>query len=283
MAEMKSHHFTTRDGVMLHYLEAGAGDPIVMIPGWSQSAEQFKFQIEGLGEHFHVFAIDMRGHGESEKPNFGYRIQRLAADTHEFLVEKGIKNAALLGHSMGCSVIWCYYDLYGSERLSRLILVDEPPLLTSNPTWTAEELQNSGAIFDPAAVTGTVNALAGPDGEATTIGFIGGMLTKNCPADLKEWIIARNFRMPREHAATLLYNHCHQDWRDVIPRIGLPTLLVGGRVSLVPWKSVDWMHRQIPGSTLVIFEEEEGGQHFMFIENPDKFNQVVVDFMQSAG
>lgn len=53
----------------------------------------------------------------------------------------------------------------------------------------------------------TANALAGPDSEAVTRGFIGGMLTAACPADVKEWIIQRNFRMPRAHAATLRYNH----------------------------------------------------------------------------
>jgi pimeloyl-ACP methyl ester carboxylesterase len=67
--------------------------------------------------------------------------------------------------------------------------------------------------------------------------------------------------------------------RDVIPRIALPTLVVGGRVSLVPWKSVAWTATQIPGARLEIFEEEEGGQHFMFVENPEKFNRLLVEFI----
>src|SRR5687768_3424180 len=41
---------TTSDGVNLHYLEAGSGKPILMIPGWSQTAEQFKYQLGGLSE-----------------------------------------------------------------------------------------------------------------------------------------------------------------------------------------------------------------------------------------
>jgi pimeloyl-ACP methyl ester carboxylesterase len=46
----KADHVTTSDGVRLHYVEAGAGKPVVMIPGWSQTAAQFKYQIVGLQE-----------------------------------------------------------------------------------------------------------------------------------------------------------------------------------------------------------------------------------------
>lgn len=276
---MKANSFVTSDGVRLNYYEAGSGPLLVMIHGWSQTAEQWKFQIESLSSHYRCLALDMRGHGESDKPEYGYKIHRLSADLHEFLVHNDLKQVNLMGHSMGCSLIWGYWELFGSDRLSKLILVDEPPFLTSNPDWSPEELTDSGALFPPEVVTATCNALAGPNGEATTIGFIGNMLTKQCPEDLKQWIIARNFTMPRRHAATLFYNHCHQDWRGVIKMINIPTLVIGGRVSLGPWRSIEWIAKQIPGSRLEIFEEEEGGQHFTFIENPKKFNSIVADFL----
>jgi pimeloyl-ACP methyl ester carboxylesterase len=88
-----------------------------------------------------------------------------------------------------------------------------------------------------------------------------------------------NLKFPRAHSATLLYNHCHQDWRDVMARINVPAIYIGGRVSLVPWKSVAWSSSVTPGAKLEIFEEAEGGQHFMFVENPGKFNRILADFM----
>ena len=275
----ESRHFKTSDGVQLHYLEAGSGPPLVMIPGWSQSAEQFKYQIEGLSDRCHCIALDMRGHGESEKVDFGYKIQRLAKDVHEILTGLGLDYVALLGHSMGCSVIWCYWDLFGAHRLSKLILADEPPFLIANPAWDDKELETSGATFDAEAVVNTSNALAGPDGEATTIDFIGNMVTSSISEEEKAWIIRRNMKLPRQHAATLFYNHCAQDWRDVIPRINIPTLVIGGKASVVPWKSQVWIHEQIPDSKIVLFEENEGGQHFMFIEGAEKFNRTVLEFL----
>lgn len=276
---MKQHRITTSDGVGLNVLEAGSGRPLMLVPGWSQAAEQFKFQIEGLSDRYRVIAIDMRGHGDSDKPDHGYRIQRLAKDVWDALRTLDVSDVTILGHSMGCSVLWCYFDLFGPERIGKFVFCDEPPFLTSNPAWGEAELTNAGAIFSPEAVTGTANALAGPDGVATSQGFVGGMVTSAMPKEQLQWMIDCNLKFPRGHSAALIYNHCHQDWRDVMPRINVPTLYIGGRVSLVPWKSVAWSASQTPGARLEIFEEAEGGQHFMFVENPAKFNRILAEFM----
>jgi len=269
----------TADGVRLNVLEAGRGKPLVLIPGWSQTAAQFRRQLEGLSDRYRVIAIDMRGHGDSDKPAHGYRIQRLAQDVRQALVAMDLQDVTILGHSMGCSVLWCYFDLFGAERVSKFVFCDEPPMLTADPTWTAQQAEDAGAIFTPEAVTQTMNALAGPEGVATTTGFVGGMVTSKMPPETLQWMIAENLKLPRAHAATLLYNHCHQDWRDVFARIDVPSLFIGGRVSLVPWKSVAWAASQVKGARLEIFEEAEGGQHFMFEENPAKFNRLLAEFI----
>ena len=225
--------FITSDGVKLHYLEAGKGQPLVMIPGWSQSAAQFKHQLSGLSDKYRVIAIDMRGHGESDKPTYGYRIHRLSADVHEFLAAKGLSNVVLAGHSMGCSVIWGYWELYGSDRLSKLVLIDQMPMITANPTWGDQEKTDAGAVFDKNSLYDVTNALAGADGVKTTEGFITGMFTKAYSRDEVNWAIQENLKFPRLYAARLLYDHATNDWRDVIPRINVPTLIFGAKTSLV--------------------------------------------------
>ena len=94
-------HVTTNDGVRLHYVEAGAGRPVAMIPGWSQPATQFKYQLAGLHDRYRLIALEMRGHGESEKPAFGYKIARLAKDLHEVLVALDLHEVVLLGIRWG--------------------------------------------------------------------------------------------------------------------------------------------------------------------------------------
>ena len=282
---------TTSDDVTLRYREAGSGPPLVMVPGWSQTAAQFTHQLTGLSDRYRVLALDLRGHGESDKPAHGYRISRLAKDLHDALAALGLTEINLLSHSMGCSVVWCYLDLFGSERLARLIFVDQSPFLTANPSWSQSERQAAEFALDPASrrdpitlyeienLIQAVTNLTGPGGTEMTRQFIGNLFTSRISQQEKAWVLDVVLKLPRQYAARLLYNHAIQDWFDVISRIDLPTLLIGAKASQIPWKSIVWMHEHIPGSRLEIFEEAEGGKHFMFMENPEKFNQLIADFI----
>jgi pimeloyl-ACP methyl ester carboxylesterase len=73
----------TSDGVQLSYIRQGSGRPIVLLRGWSQCAEQFKYQIEPLSARYDVIAVDQRSHGESQKVSYGLKISRSAKDLYE--------------------------------------------------------------------------------------------------------------------------------------------------------------------------------------------------------
>jgi pimeloyl-ACP methyl ester carboxylesterase len=236
---------TTNDGVRLTLVEKGQGRPLVLVPGWSQTARQFAAQIDGLADRYRVIAVDMRGHGQSEKPAGGYKIQRLAQDLKDVLDALDLDDAAVAGHSMGSSILWCYWDLFGAHRIGSAIFIDQMPAITSLPFWSEAERLTAGAIFDHVSLPTTIEALAGPQGVETTAGFVGGMFTPAYPADRVAEVVELNLQMPRAQAATLLYNHATQDWRDVIPRVGWKTLVVGlnsvitrDRKSVVKGKSV---------------------------------------------
>jgi non-heme chloroperoxidase len=279
MSNFPRRAFITSDGVRLSYIRQGSGRPIVLIHGWSQCAEQFKHQIKELGTRFDVIAVDQRSHGESQKVSYGLRISRLSKDLHELLTELDLNEVALLGHSMGSSVIWCYIDLFGPERLAKIIVVDQAPFVTSDPHWTQQELEDSGAVSTAQQVSDFGAALRSKEAERLTRKIIDNMMTKQAMSEMREWIAQCNLKMPRDLAATLVYNHSHTDWRDLIPRIKLPTLIISGRASFMPWKSQEWIHRQIHGSQFEVFEEAEGGNHFMFLENPQKFNRLIMDYL----
>jgi len=279
MSNFPRRAFVTSDGVRLSHIRQGSGRPIVLLHGWSQCAEEFKHQIEPLSARYDVIALDQRSHGESQKVPYGLKISRLSKDLYELLSELDLSDVALLGHSMGSAVIWCYIDLFGPERLSKIILVDQAPFVTSNPHWTQQELEDSGAGLTAQQVFDTVAALRGEEAEQVTRQVIDGFVTKQATTEMREWIVQCNLKMPRPFAGTLFYNLCHTDWRDLVPRIKLPTLIISGRASAIPWKSQEWIHRQIKGSQFEVFEESEGGQHFMFIENPEKFNRLVMEYL----
>jgi non-heme chloroperoxidase len=278
-SDLPRRAFVTSDGVQLSYVRQGSGRPIVLLHGWSQCAEEFKHQIGPLSAQYDVIAVDQRSHGESQKVSYGLKISRLAKDLYEFLAELDLNEVALLGHSMGSSVIWCYFDLFGPERLSKIILVDQSPFLTSDPNWTQQELEDSGAIFTAQQLFDTVAALRSKEAEYVTRQVVDRGMAEHAAPEMKEWIVQCNLKMPRHLAGTLAYNHWHMDWRDLIPRINLPTLIISGRASVIPWKSQEWIHRQIKGSQFEVFEEAEGGYHFMFIQNPEKFNRMITKYL----
>jgi non-heme chloroperoxidase len=279
---MQRKTFRTPDGAEISYISAGEGKPIVMLHGWSQSAEQFKYQIPAFAEHYQVIAVDFRGHGESEKVSFGYRIARLSKDLQELISSLQLEKPHLLGHSMGCAIIWSYLDLFGLDEIDRLVLVDQSPLGILRSHWSAQETTASGAIFTAEQLDAAVYALESSEAEEFTRSLLASMVTPAISKEQFEWIIECNLRCPRPIAATLLYNHLHTDWRDQIVRIRQPTLIIGGRNSMIPWRSQVWINQSIPNSELEIFEETEGGGHFMFIENPDKFNRRVLQFLSPS-
>lgn len=274
------HYFTTNDNVRLHYIDEGLGTPLVLLHSWSQSAEQYKYQIEALCQKYRVIALDMRGHGLSEKVDYGYKIYRLAKDVHELLCYLDLNDVVILGHASGAAVICCYWELFGDERLGKLILVDKIPVLTSNPAWSAKEVAHYGSFVDPVSSMGFVNTLLSDKADNAKTILLHRQITQNISTEDAHMLIDSSCRFSNSAAAVLLYNEFHQDCRDVIPRIHLPTLIIVGRGSPTPVSSQEWMNRNIKDSQLVIFEVEEGGKHFTFLENPVKFNRIVDEFIK---
>ena len=276
----KSRTIAISNGLTLHALEAGAGQPLIMIPGWSQSAAEFERNIDALAQGRWVIALDMRGHGESPKPEGGYRIQRLAQDLAEVIAAMGLNNVDLLGHSMGSSIIWSYLDLHGPAKLRKLVIVDQAPMATAMPGWSAEEKLRYGCLFaDTQAIASfseTVRATETVDG---TMALLRAMFTPRMPeADLR-WIASENLKMPRAAAADLLFDHCLNDWRDVIAATRLPSLVVGGAQSIFSAESQAWIAAVNPNAKAIIYPENEGGAHFMFFENAGRFNRDVAAFL----
>lgn len=275
-----NRRFRTSDGADIHYLDAGRGQTIIMVPGWSQSAGMFKEQYRPLSKHFRCIAVDMRGHGESGEIGHGYSIARLAEDLRELIAELAVEKPILLGHSMGASVIWQYFAVNGSEHLSKMIFVDQAPVLTTRSGWSDDERAQYGAIFTASSIDEVCGTITGAETNTATRELLATMFTPDYFAQNTEWLLAENLKLDRDNAASLLRDHCQQDWREVIATIDLPCLIIGGRVSFMPWRSQQWINHTIPDSKLFIFEENEGGQHFMFLENPAKFNKIVCNFCQ---
>lgn len=279
---MKRISIPLESGITLSALEGGDGHPLIMIPGWSQTAAEWRLNAEAITSCRRVIALDMRGHGESDTPGHGYRVYRLAKDLHEVLESLTLSAVDLMGHSMGCAVIWAYLDLYGPSKVERLVLVDQAPCMLPHADWEAVEKSCYGCFYeDSSGVDEFAAAVNDSTDLASTVELLKGLFNPCYPEDSLRIVAEENIKFPRKHASDLLRDTAFGDWRDVIERIELPTLVVGGEKSMFPSASQQWISSKIPGSRLEIFTEAEGGSHFMFLENPHLFNAKVLSFLVS--
>lgn len=270
---------TASDGARIPYRMYGCGPALVIVPGWSQSAAMFQHQIDGLSDRWTVIVADVRGHGEAPAPLGGLRMARLARDVQELVAHLDIARVHMLGWSMGASVLWAFVDLFGTDAIDRLILVDQPSMLLQLAGMAEDEIADAGAIFSVEALYDLCAALSGPDGDAIRAGFVATMVTPSISPALYDWILAENAKTAPALAATLLLSHGTNDWRDVLPRIDRPTLVIGGAVSHVPPRSQRYVHARIAGSVYHEFDADTGGAHFPFLEAPGAFNAVLAAFL----
>ncbi|ARP69102.1 alpha/beta hydrolase [Streptomyces pluripotens] len=273
---------TTNDGVRLHYLEAGSGPDMLLVPGWSQTAAQWRYQIADFARTHHVVALDHRGHGDSARPDHGYRIARLATDIHQVIGLLDLTDVVWVAHSMGCALAWSYWDLFGGDRLARLVLFDEPAVLVQQPYWPDGLAERVGALYGLGQIAEVVSGLRDPRSDAETLsaGFLEAMWTPAAEEADRQWVLAQNLLLPREYAGRLLLDNVMQDWRDILPRITVPTLVMGGSDSVIPVNAARSVASAIPGAVLRILQERSS--HFAFWENPDVFNREVRSFLDST-
>jgi non-heme chloroperoxidase len=271
-----SAYFTTSDGVRLHYLEKGVGPPLVMLPGWTQPALQFAALIEILSDAFRCLALDFRGHGESERPEHGYRVSRLAKDCLDFLDHLDLHDAVLLGHSAGCTVIWSFIDLFGQDRIRALVLSDEMIAFIKRPEWHEAECRKYGASVSGDEALALAAAIAGPEGERKLREFLSNEFSPGVsPAEVAR-VIENSLKMPRSAAAKLMLSVMQADYRDVLPLIRRPALCLGGMESHLGPEVMPWIASRIPGAKLVMIR----ARHFVHLENPVDFNTAVRVFLE---
>jgi len=109
----------------LHFKESGQGPAVVLLHGLFGSSDNWHFIAQRLAERLHVFALDQRGHGRSPHgAELNYPL--MAADVESFFAARGLKNAAVIGHSMGGKTAM-QFALQFPQRVDKLVVADMAP------------------------------------------------------------------------------------------------------------------------------------------------------------
>ena len=110
-----SHHMATVNGIQLHYVMGGKGDPVVLLHGWPETWYGWHKVMPALAKNYTVIVPDLRGLGDSSKPPTGYDGKTVAEDIHQLVGKLGFKTIFLVGHDIGTQVAYSYAAAHPTE------------------------------------------------------------------------------------------------------------------------------------------------------------------------
>ena len=201
-------------------------------------------------------------------------MSRLAADLHSLITSTWLATAkpALLGTSLGCAVIWSYVELFGQEGLSKFIFVDQAPSQWVFPDWTL----GSKGIYDAASLARIQAAVLDLDSFAD--GNAECCLSKPPSSEVMVKLKSETLRCVPAHLGALMADHAPKDWRPILRRITVPCLnLYGTDSGCFPAAGCEAVTELIGSNCRS--HAFEGCNHWLYLEEPERFNSLVSAFL----
>jgi len=213
--------------------------------------------MEELGRRYHTLAMDPRGQGESQIPSFGYTAERRATDVHDFL--QPLSNVLLIGWSLGAIESLQYIDMFGSQRLAGLVLVD------------------SSVGEEPAPPSGGTFMQQLREGRDQTLNeFVHAIFSKPQPESEIESLVLGAKRMTLEDSLALLsYPFERTHWKRIVHGFKKPLLYV---VTPQFEKQAQNLKKNRPGTQIEVFKT---AGHALFVDEPQRFNNLILRFAES--
>jgi pimeloyl-ACP methyl ester carboxylesterase len=243
----------------IHYYDVGnrkSKNAIVFVHGWTCSAD-FWEKSYGAFPEYRVIAVDLPGHGQSDKPRADYSMEYFAKSIEAVMKEAGVKKVLLVGHSMGTPVIRQFYRLYPEKTLG-LVIVD-------------------GALrpFAPKAVMEQFIAPMRTNYKETAVKMIDGMLMPVRDAALKQQIRDAMLATP-DYVAISAMDAMADDKIWTADKINVPVLAI--MAESPAWKpDTAEFYRTIAPN--LDFRMWQGVSHFLMMERPQVFNQSLRFFI----
>lgn len=259
------------DGARLAYDDAGKGRPVVLIHGVCMSRRFFDHNAGPLSERFRVISLDLRGHGESPASAGGHTVAQYAQDVKHLLDTLALEDAVLVGWSMGSFVIWDLVRQFGPHGIAAHVNVSQGPTDLNRDGW---EL----GIFPLEELFSTL-AAAQDDFRGVMEHFVPSMFMHEPSAEDQAMLVAETERIGANAGTCILLDQSLQDYRSFVASCPVRTLLVwGADEKVVAAANGPWLQAALPAAELVVFE---GSGHCPMWEEPERFNQLVGDWIEN--
>src|SRR2546425_2179191 len=251
--------FTKLDGARIHYVNYGKGsDALVLIHGWTCNIDNWRDQIPDFEKRNRVIAIDLPGHGQSDKPQVAYSMELFARAVDAVMRDAHVERAVLVGHSMGTPIARQFYRKYPQKTLA-IVIVDGA-------------LRTFG---DKKLMDGFIAGFRGPNYKEAGKQMFAGMAGPNLSSELKERIQASFLNTPQHVIVSAMEGMADDSiWGQ--DKINVPVLAILAKSPFWP-ADTEQFYRSIAPS--LDFQMWDGVGHFLMMEKPKQFNDAVIAFL----
>jgi non-heme chloroperoxidase len=262
--------------IEIHYEDHGIGQPVVLIHGYPLNGASWEKQERVLlqGDH-RVITYDRRGFGKSSQPTVGYDYDTFAADLSALLEQLDLTDVVLVGFSMGTGEVVRYLSTYGSARVAKAVLMGTIPPFVLKTSDNPEGV--GGSVFDD------IKAAVIADRPAFFKSFLDNFNNVDVLGGTRiseqGW---QNSFIVAVRASPFAAHACVDTWltdfRDDLPKINVPTLVIHGDADrILPYSATA---ARLPG---LIKDVEvvtvEGGPHNIAWTHPDEVNDALLAFI----
>lgn len=263
--------------IELYLEDHGTGRPVVLLHGWPLSGRSWEKQVPALVDAGHrVVVYDRRGFGKSSQPWEGYDYDTLAADLDVVMRELDLRDATLVGFSMGGGEVARYIARNGNDRVAQAVLAGAvPPYLYKSD-------DNPGGGVDDALISTFHDSIA-----TDRIAFLDDFTRNFFAAGDRTDLVSEPFRLHMRDVAAFaspkgtydcVTSWARTDFRADLEKFDLPTLVIHGDADgIVPFEvSGKRSHEAVKGSQLELIE---GGPHGFNVTHAEQFNSALVKFL----
>ena len=256
--------FVSVDSSKIRYLKAGSSKKnLVLIHGLGASAERWESIIPYFSRHFTVFVPDLIGFGHSDKPNTDYTAEFFAEFVTSFLAKLGIEKTTMMGSSLGGQIA-VEYVAKNQESVDKLVLVS--PAGAMKQSTPALDAYIMAALYPD--VSSAKNAFTMMTGN-----------NKQVSEEIVEDFVQR-MKMPNAKFAFMSTILGLKNAPEISTRLELiysPTLIVWGSLDpVIPVKYAEYFVKKIRDCR---FYQMENCGHTPYVEDPDEFSKIVLDFL----
>jgi pimeloyl-ACP methyl ester carboxylesterase len=251
--------WTTLDGMRIHYVSYGKGsEALVLIHGWTCNLDNWRDQFSDFAKRNRVIAIDLPGHGLSDKPQITYSMDLFARAVEAVMRDAKVKRAVLVGHSMGTPVARQFYRKYPHKTLA-IVIVDGALRPFGDKAMMDRLIDGFRGANYKEAVSQMLTAISGP----------------NLSTEARDRIKASSFNTPQHVIVSAMEGMADPSiWGE--DKINVPVLAIMARNPFYPPNIEDSFRKIAPQ---IEFQMWDGVGHFIMMEKPKEFNAAVLQFL----